>query len=324
MSKAPVTAEQLFRTYFLPLYPEDAKADLAAARGNDANPGNNPGVLGHLDEAAEIFAAHAPSLFSSAPSQLALDFTEASVHRLSAALSPARRDVWMMADDAIAESAESAESRNLFNVVVHGAAYVGTCIVRAHGGAASWGVRRPLWESVVRLVSRAGEADLSVFHWWLKALSDDEGGHTLADRYRTHVEIPCARPEELPVIAPEDRVLPRITRPRYDVLYKYLKAHLPELKDLGKDFPSPERFEDFRFASVEMRLLGQGRMLLMHAQGEHGVSLLWLTASGFEKSAFYPADSFPAHRIDVDGDKLRLIASVAGKMVVHEMLWWGP
>lgn len=321
MSKAPTTAEQLFRAYFLPLYPEDARADLAAARATDANPANNPAVLLHLDEAAAIFAARAPSLFADSPAtpaELALDFSDASVHRLSAALSPERRDAWAKS------SAPGHADNELFNVVVHGAAYVGACVVRAHGGDATWRVRRPLWESVVRLASRAGDADLAVFHWWLKALSDDEGGHTLADRYRTHVEIPCARPEDLPVLAADDRVLPRITRPRYDVLYKYLKAHLPELKDLGKDFPSPERFEDFRFASVEMRLLGGGRMLLMHAQGEHGVSLFWLTAAGFEKSAFYPADAFPAHRLDVEGDKLRLITSVAGKVVVHEMLWWGP
>src|SRR5207248_410962 len=98
----------------------------------------------------------------------------------------------------------------LFNVVVHGAAYVGSCIVAKHG--ARWAVRRPLWESQVHLTSRMGEADLAVFHWWLKSLADDAftRGTTLADRYRAHVENPCARPEDLPVIAPVDRRLPRL------------------------------------------------------------------------------------------------------------------
>ena len=312
----PLSAEQLFRAYFLPLYPDDARADLAVARATDRNPAKNPALFAHLDDAAHIFAARAPALFGEDATELSLDFSDASVHRLSAALSPERRDAWA------ASGAPGHADNELFNVVVHGAAYVGACVVRAHGGA--WGVRRPLWESVVRLASRAGDADLAVFYWWLKALSDDEASHTLADRYRTHVEIPRARPEELPILAPADRALPRILRPRYDVLYKYLKAHLPELKDLGKDFPTPERFEAFAFASVEMRLLGGGRMLLMHAQGEHGVSLFWLTHAGFEKSAFYPADAFPAHRVEVDGDKLRLLVSVGGKVVAHEMLWWGP
>ena len=39
----------------------------------------------------------------------------------------------------------------LTHVVVHGAIYVGSCVIRGHG--ASWQVRRPLWESLVRLES---------------------------------------------------------------------------------------------------------------------------------------------------------------------------
>ena len=54
-----VTAETLFREWFLPMYPEDAKSDLGRARSIDANPANNPTVLAHLDDAAAVFAANA-------------------------------------------------------------------------------------------------------------------------------------------------------------------------------------------------------------------------------------------------------------------------
>ena len=114
-------------------------------------------------------------------------------------------------------------------------------------------MRRPLWESVVHLTSRAGEATLAIFHWWLKSLADDAldasssvaVATTLADRYRTHVEIPCARPEDLPLIAAGERKIPRLAKVRYDTLYKHLKAHVPELRDLGEHFPTAERFDQY-------------------------------------------------------------------------------
>lgn len=307
-----VTAEQLFLEHFLPLYPEGTASDLALLRATDANPAKNPTIALHLEDAANVFVRRATEMFGE---DLALDFTAASIRRLSAAITPERRDGW--ARDGAAGAADNA----LFNVVVHGAAYVGACIVREHGG--TWSARRPLWESMVQLVSRAGEAELAVFHWWLKSLADDADA-TLADRYRAHVEIPCARPEELPQIAPASRTLPRIAKVKYDVLYKYLKAHLPELRDLGRDFPTPERFEAFGFKWLDMVLVGDGRMLVMHGQGAHGVSVFWLTAAGFEKSAFYQADGFPEHRVKIDGEKIAVILSVGGKVVTHEMLWWGP
>jgi hypothetical protein len=225
-----------------------------------------------------------------------------------------RRDGWIACEG------------ELFNVVVHGAAYVGACIVKNHGG--EWTARRPLWESLVKLRSRAGDGELAVFHWWLKSLADDAldgGAGTLADRYRAHVEIACARPEDLPIIAPPDRALPRIAKTvRYDVLYKHLRAHLPELRDLGAEFPSAERFAEYGFKWMGFVLAGGGRMLVMHAQSEHGAHLFWVGAGGFEKSAFYPSDAFPEHRVKLEGDKLVVVVSVDGKVVAHEMLWWGP
>ncbi len=316
MSPLKITAESLLRDAFLSLYPPDARADLARARRADANPANNPHITRHLDEAAALFVANAPALFGDgAP---LLDGTDASVHRLSAALTPAIRDRWLAMGPL--GSAESA----LFNAVVHGAAYVGACVVNNHGGV--WRVRRPLWESLVFLASRAGEAELAVFHWWLRSLADD-ATETLADRYRALVEIPCATPEALPILAPPDRRLPRIAKGvRYDVLYKHLKAHLPELRDVGEHFPSAERFAELGFKWLDFLWLGEGRMLLVYGLGESGLHVFWLTAAGFEKAAYWPCDAFPEPLVRAadGGAKLEVIVSVDKRAQTHELLWWGP
>jgi len=315
-----VTAESLFREWFLPLYPEDAKSDLGRARSVDANPANNPAVLSHLGEAAAIFVAKAPEVLAVPAAELGLDFTDASMHRLSRALTRETRDR-LLGDEAARGSADSA----LFNLVVHGAAYTGATIVRAHGGA--WAVRRPLWESLVRLSSRGGEGELPVFHWWLKSLADEsfgDRGGTLADRYRVSVEVPCARPEELPVFVDEGRTLPRLKRPRYDVFYKYIKAHLPELKDVGHDFPSPERFEELRFESLSFLVVGGGRMIVVAGANESGLHAFWLGKSGFEKSAFWPCDKFPEPILRKHDDKLEVVLAHDGKPRSFELLWWGP
>lgn len=317
-----VTAPSLFRELFLPLYPEDVRNDLGRARAEDANPAGNPSLLAHLDDAASVFVQMAPSVLGV---PLDLDFSDASVHRLSAVIGPECRE------RLIAQGPVGTAENVLFNFVVHGTAYVGACIARSHGGR--WSVRRPLWESLIRLVSRAGEAELPIFHWWLKSLADaDESISTqasLADRYRTWVEVPCAKPEELPVIAPPDRELPKIAKNlRYDVLYKYIKAHLPELKDVGEAFPSPERFADYELASLSFDLVGGGRMLLLHGPTKHGLHAFWLTKLGFEKGAFWPCDSFPAPMLRVKGEgleqKIEVILSRDGKQSVVELLWWGP
>ena len=322
-----VTIEALFRELFLPLYPEDAKRDLLRARREDANPANNPHIVAHLDDAARVFVQMAPAVLGVSERELGLDFSDASVHRLSQAMTVERRD------RLIGQGERGTADNVLFNFVVHGAAYVGTCVVRSHGG--TWSVRKPLWESVVRLTSRAGEADLPVFHWWLKSLADPNGPTedrpthaTLADRYRTYVEVPCARPEELPIIAPPDRELPRLAKVRYDAFYKYLRARIPELRDVGEAFPSPERFADYELAHLSFDLVGSGRMLVIHGPSKHGLHAFWLTKEGFEKGAFWPADSFPAPMLRVKNDggeqKLEVILSRDGKQSVIELLWWGP
>jgi hypothetical protein len=316
-----VTPETLFREWFLPLYPEDTKSDLGRARSMDANPAQNPTVLAHLDDAAAVFASNAAVALGLPGEQLDLDYSDASVHRLSKALTRAQRDRLMALGPA--GTADNA----LFNLVVHGASYVGACIVRSHGG--KWAVRRPLWESLVTLESHLGTGELPIFHWWLKSLADD-AQTTLADRYRTHVEVPRAKPEDLPVLVADDRKLPRLKRPRYDALYKYLRAHLPELRDVGEDFPSPERFEELRFEHLSFTLVGGGRMVVLHGPNEHGLHAFWMGKAGFEKSAFWPCDKFPepifrrASGSDPLSDKLEVILSQNGAVQSFELLWWGP
>ena len=311
-----ITAESLFREIFLPLYPEEARSDLGRARTTDSNPAKNPALLAHVGEAAAVFAANAPIVLGLPEGELALDFTDASVHRLSAALTKARRD------RLIEKGQQGTADNALFNLVVHGASYVGACIVRSHGGV--WAVRNPLWESLVQLKSRLGEGELPVFHWLLKSLADEEPS-SLADRYRAHVEVPCAKPEELAVLAPMDRNLPRLKRPRYDSFYKYIKAHLPELRDVGEDFPSPERFEELRFEHLSFTLVGAGRMLILHGPNEHGLHAFWMGKSGFEKSAFWPCDKFPEPILRRSGDeKLEVLLSQNGEVRSFELLWWGP
>lgn len=312
MARDPLTAARLFERAFLPLYPPGK--ELATLRATDENPAKNPAIFAQIDALAETFARLAPDALG-AP-DLALDFTDASIHRLSRLLTRERRDAW------IAAPTPEGSPSLLVTLVTHGALYTGACIVRSHGG--EWQVRQPLWESLVRLTSRAGTGDLAVFHWWIKALSDEEiDKDRLVDRYRTHVEVPTFDPSALAPIAPPDRRLPRLAKVRYDLLYKHLRAHLPELKDVGADFPSPERFEEIGFKWLDFLLLGEGRMLLLHGPSDRGVHLFFLDRGGFVKGLYYPADAFPAHKVEAEGDLLRVMVSIKGRPEVHEMLWWG-
>jgi hypothetical protein len=319
-----MTPEDFFATYFLPLYPEDVRASaevLLARRFVDENPAGNPRFAAHLADAAAFFVANAGALFGC---DLGLDGSDESVHRLSAALTRDRRAAWA------AEGPPGTPANVLFNVVVHGAAYVGACIVKAHGGV--WSVRRPLWESVVHLGSRLGEADLPVFHWWLKSLSDEAlsaapgatTSATLADRYRTYVEVPCADPATLAVITERARALPRLQTPTYDRLHKYFRAHLPEVRNLGKDFPTAERFAAFEFRWIEAHLVGGGRMVLLAGASPQGLHLFWLGVNGFEKGAFFASDAFPEPIVKLREERIAVMTSVGAVPQIYETFWWGP
>ena len=305
-----VGPEAIFERYFLPLYPADLLGDLGRARSENANPGNNPALFAHLEEAAEIFAVRAPGLLGA---DVRLDFSDASIHHLSVALSKSAIGKWLESPS------EGTPDSPLFNLVVHGAAYVGSCIVKNHDGI--WQVRRPLWESFVRLESRAGIGDLAVFHWWLKSLADQSV--TLADRYRAQVLVPREPHHRWPLIAAPGRRFARLEKAAYHTLHQYLKANLPELREVGEHFPSSERWEEYHFKWVGFALLGEGRMLLIHGHNATGAHLFWLTLDGFEKAAFFPCDAFPDHRVETEGNTLRVHYRVSGKDVTHEMLWWG-
>jgi hypothetical protein len=310
----PLTAERLFERYFWPLYPDDTKRDLVRARTVDANPAGNVHILRSFDEIASTFVAMSGAAFGAR--DLGLDGSDASVHRLSAALDRETRARWM--DERGPDGASL-----LTHVVIHGALYVGSCVVRHHGG--SWQVRRPLWESLVRLPSPLGEADLAVFYWWLKSLSDSEiDRHTLGDRYRAHVEQPTLRPDAMPAILGEPRPIPRLAKVRYDTLHKHLRAHLPEMRDLGSDFPSAERFAELGFRHLDFTWLGGARMLLVHGPAEQGVHLFWLDRSGFAKAAYYPVDKGSSYEVRLDGDVLCVAATAQGKRAEHVTMWWGP
>ncbi|MBI4956072.1 MAG: hypothetical protein HY908_28890 [Myxococcales bacterium] len=312
-SREPLTAPRLFERVFWPLYPPEARADLERARRTDANPAGNPRLRAPLDEAAAVFAELAPRALG--VPELVLDGSDASVHHLAAALTAERRDALL--------GREHGGVPELAELVIHGVAYVGSCAVGAHGG--TWQLRHPLWESLVRLESRAGTGDLAIFQWWLKALSDDEIGQgRLADRYRLHVEVPTATPEALPVLAPPGRPIPRLGTVRWDTLHKHLRAHLPELRQVGEDVPSARRLGELGFGWLDFLLVGGGRMLLVHGPTERGVHLYWLDRAGFTGSMFFPADALPEHRVEACGDKLVVTLPVLGKEQRHELLWWGP
>ena len=124
------------------------------------------------------------------------------------------------------------------------------------------------------------------------------------------------------------RALPKLAKVRYDALYKYIKARIPELRDLGEHFPSPERLSELELKHLSFALVGGGRMLVMSGPTPHGLHAFWLTKEGFEKSAFWPCDAFPAPILRVrqhdDVERVEVILSKDGASSVVEMLWWGP
>jgi len=307
--RRPLTTERLFREQFLPLYPPGV--DLATLRSTDANPANNPALLFVAEETAQLFAKLAPEALSRP--DLELDFSDASVHRLSAALTTECREQLLA-------PAPVGKPSLFVHFVSHGALYLGAVAVKNHG--ARFVLRNPLWETSVELTSRAGVATLSPFWWLLRSWSDD-GGATLADRYRTLVEVPTEDVDSWPILAPVGRRLPRLGRVRYDLLYQHLKQHLPELTDFGADFPPPARFEELAFRFMEFDLVGEGRLLLLRGQTRSGVHLFWLNQSGFIKAVFFEADPTPEHRVAI-GPTLQIELTHGGKPVQHEMLWWGP
>lgn len=318
MSTNTRSADELFRRYFSALYP--AGADLARLRREDHNPGHNPAFAARIAELAEVFVRLAPAALGAA--DLVLDYSDASVHRMGAALTSERLSTWLREADACGDPLASPPT--LVAMATHGALYVGECVRRNHD--ATWLVRQPLWESLVRLRSARGVGDLPLFHWWLKALADlDAGRPTLFDRYRTHVEVPTVDAGAIPVIADPGRRLPRLHKVRYDTLHQHLRAHLPELKTVGDDFPSAARLDELALTRLDFTLVGEGRVLVVHGASRVGIHLFWLDLGGFRSAAFVPTEGSPIYTLAQEGDMLRLaFASDGGDSSVLEWLWWGP
>lgn len=302
--------DSLFAQHFFPLYPPEQRADLrelVGARYTDAVATPGVDLVRELDGIAAAFAHLGPRALGK--DSLVLDFTDASVHHLGAALTREARDA------AIARG-------ELAQLVIHGAIYVAATAVRAHGGV--YRPRRPLWETVVTLESRAGRGDLAPFHWWLKALSDaeiDKGG--LTTRWVQHVERARLDPGSLPVFVVGPRPLPSLPVVRWETLHKYLRAHLPELADLGPDFPSSEQLDEIGFLSLDFLVLAGGRYVLVHGRGRAGLHLFWLDARGFSHGRFFPADPPVPHEVELDGDKLTVRFTVDGARLEEEMLSTG-
>ncbi|MCU0690219.1 MAG: hypothetical protein MUF54_02335 [Polyangiaceae bacterium] len=308
-------AAALFERAFRPLYPPALQPQLDKLRTSPGAPCDDPAVLGRIDQIADAFREIAPDVLG-LPAD-ALDDTDASIHCLGAVLTKERRD------ELLARTSDDEPVPMLATVVIHGTLYVARCIVRNHRGR--WRIRTPLWESTIALSSAMGDAELAIFQWWLKSLSDPEVERLpLGARYRQYVEIPCFDAQSLPVVAPADRTIPRIACPTFAQLFRHLKAHVPEIREPGPHFPSADRFAQLKLEWVDFLWLGDGRMLLMHGPGRlGGAHLFWMDRQGFVKAAYYPADAAPTHLIRLENGRLRVIVSVERSTRVHEMPWWG-
>jgi hypothetical protein len=183
--QTPLSAQALFERVFWPLYPEEVRRDLKAARESFVNPANDCGVTELIDEIAEAFKHLAPSILGLKGADL--DDTDASVHKLGGALTRENRDR-LLREQTVGRH----RTPLLAMIAIHGTLYVARCIASNHQG--QWLVRTPLWESTVRVQGPLGDAELAVFQWWLKSLSDEEvDRRPLGDRYRRYVEVPCGR-----------------------------------------------------------------------------------------------------------------------------------
>ena len=111
-----------------------------------------------------------------------------------------------------------------------------------------------------------------------------------------------------------------------------MKAHLPELRDLGADFPTPERFAEYAFKSLDLTLCEGGRVLLMFGPGKGGLHVFWLTARGFERAMFVPCSHDPLPRVELGQaetkqgvvvDTLTFDVVHEDKRVSQQLLVWG-
>lgn len=304
-----LTPDALLARWFWPHYPPDVRAAPFLHRDVDANPGGNPALVAPLAEAAELLVAQSPQLFGAA-----LTYDRDGVATLARGLTRDARDRW------IARSDPRTPDNLFFNVVVHASAFLGEVIVRGYGGR--WELRRPLWESVV--VRPAGGA-IAPFHWLLKSLADDAIDELpLAVRWRLHVEMPALDPSSLPVLSA--RALPPIKGPTYHLWVKYMRQHLPAMRDVGEGFPSPEAFAARAFSVLTPTLLHGGRVLCLHGQTAgraelpSAVEVMWLTADGFDHADVIPCDAaVPYFGRAVTDERLEISVSWQSRPHTHRL-----
>jgi hypothetical protein len=298
-----ITAESLFAGYFWPAYPPDVQAEPDRFKHLDANPANNPALAAVLPEAAELFVHNARGLLD-----VTLTFDDAGIRALSKALTRVRRDAW------IADG-------SLRDVLIHASAFVGETMVRCYGGV--WELRRPMWESLVRRKTRGS---VSPFHWLLKSLADDAIDLApLSDRWNIHVVLDATTVTSLSVLTTAKR-LPSVKNPTYDLLVKYLHAHLPTLKDVGAGFPSPVEFSERKYPVMGVEILHEGRVIALHGQiqgeGERPplVEIIWLTATGFHHADSLPCDANIAHFARaITEEILEVTLAWKGKPTTHRL-----
>ncbi len=312
----PLSANSLLSQWFWPHYPDDVRRAPFLHRDVDANPGGNPQLAAVLSEAAALFVANAPGLLGE---PVTLD--DAGVAVLARRLDRALRDRWM---------AESDPKRpdNLFvQAVVHASAFLGEVLVRQHQGR--WELRRPMWESVVHRPAPQGGA-ISPFHWLLKSLADDAiDDAALAVRWRLHVLQPAANPDTFPVITTAKR-LPDLKAPTYDLLVKYLHAHLEGLRDLGEGFPNAPDFTARAYSALRFTPLHGGRVLALHGQTRDTperpgvVEVHWLSAAGHDHTDTIPSDAgVPYFGRAVTADTLEITVGWQGKPHTHALTFRG-
>ena len=250
--------------HFLPLYPPDARGDLAQARATDANPARNPAIFAHLGR-----GRRRPSRGPGAESPRHRGADRARLHGRecsSRERSASRRETarsggrplgrWGRARE---RALQRGRSRGRLRRRVRQSAQS----TRARGAR---GAPR-LWRALVshRLASPARPSSRSSTGG-LKTLADEDV-ERVGSRWPI-VTAPMWRTRRralktLPIIATltgasASVAFPRLAKPRYDTLHKWLKAHLPELRDLGEHFPSPERFDEIA-VSRSLAFLRSGR-----------------------------------------------------------------
>ena len=261
----------------------------ARSRATDANPAKNP----HDHRAARRGrrrSSRGSRRRRSARPTSTLDFSDASVHRLGAPSSLARGATRGSSEKIAGHAAAGADgdARRALPRGVRG----------ARRTAGSWQVRRPpgsRWCGSSRGpgVGRAGAVSVVA-----------EGARRRGDRRRApRRPLPRARgaadastPRRCRAIAPAGPAAAAAGQGALRHAAQAPRAHLPELRSVGDDFPSPERVDEMGFSLAGLHA---GRATVgcccMHGAGARGRAPLLARRRRLREAAYLPADKFPAH-----------------------------